>query len=324
MKTLPLSIRRMVLVIGLISLSGVNSAWAQMQVVQGTFTPGVPLDSSPNQARQQLAVQIQYDNGGRTPGRAITTIHVGAWNPNTETIFQAQNRKARAAAADITAANINGVTASTSQRMGWLQSPANGRWFWGTILDVTVNGMVIDRNNPTAISTVRDPTREGNGGNLRLQGGGGGGGNSSGSMYRGSMNGSGSGMSSGVDPLGNPSLFSFGFYSNDGQTLDMATLSGGSGMTDSQVLNTLASQFNTLYGSSGFTANYDAFTDTLSFDQLLDATKDTFYMADTDTGIDFNMSLSTTGTPEPSSLLLLGSGVLGLSGILRRQLCRRS
>jgi hypothetical protein len=322
MKIALLSIRRMVLVICVISLWGINSAWAQMQVVQGAFTPGVPLDSSPNQARQQLAVQIQYDNGGRTPGRATTTIQVGAWNPNTETIFQAQNRKARAAAADITAANINGITAATSQRMGWLQSPVNGRWFWGPLLDVTVNGMVIDRNNPTAISTVRDPTREGNGGNLRLQGGGGGGG--SGSMYRGSMNGGGSGMSSGVDPLGDPSLFSFGFYSNDGQILDVATLSGASGMTDTQILSTLASQFNTLYGSSGLTASYDSFSDTLSFDQLLDATKDSFYMADTDTGIDFTMSLSTTGTPEPSGLLLLGSGVLGLSGILRKQLCKRS
>jgi hypothetical protein len=88
------------------------------------------------------------------------------------------------------------------------------------------------------------------------------------------------------------------------------SLSGASGMTDSQILSTLASQFNTLYSSSGFTANYDSFTDTLSFNQLLDATSNNFYMADTDTGIDATMSLSTTGTPEPSSLLLLGSGVL--------------
>lgn len=316
MKIKLISIRHLAMVLCVVSLWGINSGWAQLQVVQGTFTPGVPVDSSPNRAGQQLAVQIQYDNGGMTPGRATTTIQVGAWNPNTETIFQAQNRKARAAAADITAANINGITAATAQRMGWLQSPVNGRWFWGPVLDVTVSGMVIDRNNRTAISTVRDPTREGTGGNVRLQGGGGGGG----SMYRGSMNGTGSGMSSGVDPLGDLSLFSFGFYSNDGQTLDVATLTGATGMTDSQILGALAVEFNSLYGQSGFTADFNSATDTLSFDQLLNANQDTFYMGDTDTGIDFNLQLSTTGAPEPSTLLFFGSGLLGIGGVLRRRL----
>ena len=38
-------------------------------------------------------------------------------------------------------------------------------------------------------------------------------------MYRGSMNGGGSGTSSGVDRMGNPSLFSFGFYSTTAKLL---------------------------------------------------------------------------------------------------------
>ena len=59
-------------------------------------------------------------------------------------------------------------------------------------------------------------------------------------------------------------------------------------MTARQILSTLASQFNTQYSSSGFIANYDSFTDTLSFNQLLDATSSDFYLADTDTGIDFS------------------------------------
>lgn len=319
MKTRSSSIKHSTLALCVIFLAAVTSGWAQ-QTGEATFSAGVPLDNSPNANKQQLTLKLQYLDAAKNLDNSNVTINVGVWNPLNETIFQAQNRKAKAIAAAINAAKLNGVKAVTAQRMGWLQSPINGAWFWGPMLDIKVDGVAKDKKNKNVVSTVLDPTKEGNGGRVQFKGGGGGGGGDS--MYSPGMKGTKTGMSSGMNPFGNPSFFSFGFYSNNGQTLDVATLTGVSGWTDSQILGALASQFNSLYSQSGFTASFNPTSDTLSFNQQLDANQDTFYMADTDTGINFNMTLSST--PEPSSLLLFGSAVIGLSGVLRKRLRERS
>jgi hypothetical protein len=94
-----------------------------------------------------------------------------------------------------------------------------------------------------------------------------------GGPYEGSTGGTGAGISTGTDPTGSPSLFALGFYTANGNTTDIAVLSGASDLTDSQILGDLASQFNSLYGQSGLTADYNTTTDSLTFDQSLNGTR---------------------------------------------------
>jgi len=123
--------------------------------------------------------------------------------------------------------------------------------------------------------------------------------------------------------MGQPSLFSFGIYTANGSTADFATIVGQSGWNDRQILGALASQFNSLYSSSAVTAIYNLSTDVLGFNQNL-SNNLVFWEADTDTGIDFSMQLDAGSAPEPSTLAMLGSALLGLGGVLRRRLARNS
>jgi hypothetical protein len=83
-------------------------------------------------------------------------------------------------------------------------------------------------------------------------------------------------------------------------------------MTDAQVLDYLADLFNTEYSADGYTATYDEIT----INQQLPSV-DINWSADSDTGLFFDDSVA--DAPEPSSLLLLGTGLAGLVSLLRRR-----
>jgi hypothetical protein len=62
-----------------------------------------------------------------------------------------------------------------------------------------------------------------------------------------------------------------------------------------------------------------------------DATNASFSLTSTDTNANrgtsgssgYSFVVTTYNTPEPTSLLLLGSGILGLAGVLRRKIARQ-
>jgi hypothetical protein len=285
--------------------------------VTKTWIPSAPLADSPDKKGNQLTIRLQFadpNNKGQVMTQDIT-INVAGWDPTKETWIQAQNRKAKAIADAITNAKLNGVKAKLNQTFVQQFNPITKKWVKVQgASSVVIDGLTVDpknRKDPVWLR-VKDPTREpgnGVGGKLPQKGGG--------APYEGSMGGTRAGMSTGTDPTGSPSLFAFGFYTANGNTTDIAVLSGASGLTASQILGDLASQFNSLYSQSGLTADYNTTTDSLTFDQSLNGNQ-IFFEADTDTGIDFTMQVD-AGTPEPTSLFLLGSGFLSVGCFLRKR-----
>ena len=133
------------------------------------------------------------------------------------------------------------------------------------------------------------------------------------------------GLSTGLDASANcpslsldasgdcPSLVGFGFIDETSSTpVDyIAAFYPAAGLNDGQILSDLAVLFNEDYASDGFTASYNSATDTLSIDQLLPLV-DVTWSADSDTGLFLDDSMNTSPVPEPDSLLLFGTGLLGL------------
>jgi hypothetical protein len=119
------------------------------------------------------------------------------------------------------------------------------------------------------------------------------------------MSGSGasSGFSSGLDPSGGQSIVGFGFWdpTAPNPTLDIAALFPTTGETDGQVLADLATLFDTEFQSAGYTASYNAPTDTLSLDQVVPGT-DLMWFADSDTGLDFSGDNVPVPASEPATL----------------------
>jgi len=142
---------------------------------------------------------------------------------------------------------------------------------------------------------------------------------SSSSMTYGGL-GANTGLTTGMDASGGQSVVAFGFIDETTPTpVDyLAAFDPPSGLTDADVLFDLAALFNEDYSSDGYTASYDPNTDLLSINQMLPAA-DVDWSANSDTGLFLDDSVNSAPTPEPDSLLLLGTGLAGLALLWRRQ-----
>jgi len=281
MKSRTPQMKRLMLILWLASLCIPQSGWGQ-QLTAVTWIPGVPKDDSPNKKGDIFTTRVQFADPNNK-GQVITddiTVNIVKWD-GKEAPLLAQQRKAKAFADAINNAKLNGVSATLSPDSTLVFNRFTRTWVSVPLAQsVTVNGLAIDPKNKKGPvwGCLKDPTKEPHGGTPPPPWKG---------TYTPSMGGTGSGLSTGVDPDNAPSLLSFGFYTEDGQTIDVATLIGAAGQTESEIMTQLASLFNSLYSQSGFTAYFDAVTDTLTFDRPLNSGQQIFFIADTDTGVEF-------------------------------------
>jgi hypothetical protein len=128
------------------------------------------------------------------------------------------------------------------------------------------------------------------------------------------------GLTTGLDPSEVPSVIGFGFLDETSSTpVDyIAAFLPSEGMDDEQVLTKLSLIFNQDFSVDGYTSTYDPVTDTLSIDQLL-SPLDYTWAADSDTGLFLDNSFNTVPTPEPDSVVLLGTGLIDVLLLLRRK-----
>ncbi len=293
-------IKRLVATFWLASLCVPQSSWAQKKET-AAWTPSAPFQGSPQVPPNKppkppkfLTLGLQYEDPNNK-GQAVTgnvQITVAKWDrppKGKETFFEAQHRKAKAIADAINNANLGNVKANLGPDTMIVKWPGRNGWIVIPVpiaQTVTITNLFSTPKKPTYWQLIGpDVTREiGNGvvpGPRLIPN----------PEYKGTMDGARSGMSTGVDPFGEPSVIAFGFYSSKGEVVEVATLVGAEGLSDSEILGELASQFNSLCEDCGLTAVYNPTSDTLGFDQSLGGDR-IFFMADTDTGVGFGMSVS--------------------------------
>lgn len=139
-----------------------------------------------------------------------------------------------------------------------------------------------------------------------------------------SGNGSSMGFSLGIDPLGEQSIVSFGFYDDLAGTdpepkLYIAGVQPISGQPESEVMETLVGLFNFQFAPS-YSLQYDEDERTLFLNQELDW-NNTFFFGNTDIGLDFSFFM--TPVPEPSTLVLALVALVCLPGWIAAGRTRR-
>jgi hypothetical protein len=88
------------------------------------------------------------------------------------------------------------------------------------------------------------------------------------------------------------------------------------GETNAQVLNDLATLFDSLFSADGLTATFDPLTVALSLDQQL-TPFETLFTQNTDPGLELDAFLAPV--PEPPTILMLGVGLASLGTLLRKR-----
>lgn len=316
------------------------------------FTAGMPTGGSPDGKMNQYAVTVNYflngkDNSG---GLGMATVPVpnipataGLPTPTAAQVAAASAAKAKAIVDAINAAKLPGVMASVdANTMAGMyptgmteeyKSKLNGKTYTRPVMGTanfttyTVDGVrqSVNPNNgllgspvmKAAVDAKGKPTNTNVTGevgdlknNFKPAG-------KAVGMFNGGMTGTGAvaNLSTGMDDSGFPSVVGFGFID---QTSSMpvdyfATIEPDPEMSNQDVLTSLADIFNSEFDSSGYSASYDPYTDTILIDQPLPGV-DSLWSANSDTGLNFE---SDTLVPEPASISLV---VLGLvTRIVRRR-----
>lgn len=124
-----------------------------------------------------------------------------------------------------------------------------------------------------------------------------------------------------VDPLSSLTLFSFDSYAvgPDFDDVGMGSYVAGLNWFD------MNEGTDVLLATLTFTAGATAGTDTLSIEGLFDDFSGLYYeFGDEDIGGDISISIAIDPIPEPSTILLMGAGLLGLLGYSRKRLNKKA
>jgi len=340
---------RMAILVGLACLLLLPATSHAQQTGSQTITTGLPIGPSPDARNRTLSIDVTFPLPGGNGALMTVTIPVsdvpvtaGLPFPTPAQAAAASAAKAAAIAKAINDANLPGVMATvpaTTVPQPYISGYMNrvvGRaivrvpiYSNANMSQFTVSGVAQPTNLLTGM--MQPAVRRTPGNNvtgelgdgyqpfLPATGGGGSMGGSMGMSFQGSYNGSGAtNTATGMDVAGNQSVVEFGFIDNTGASpVDyIEGVAPTSGMTDADILGTLADEFNADYTPDGYTATYDSSDDSLSINQSLPP-PDELYFGDSDTGTVFDADMESL--PEPASATLGSVALVGLLARRRRE-----
>jgi len=274
---------------------------------------GIPTGPSPDKNNQLYGLNIFYFNADNSLGKSVVDVPnipvtAGLPNPTPAQILAARTAKAAAIVDAINKAKLNGVTATVDPNDPTQYTVSGVRQSIQTY-KFPKPGTPGTYLGPSVIRTNRVTGETGNV-NFNFNKNPGGGGGTGSSMYQGTMMSVDSNISlssSGQDYSGFTSQVGFGFidYTVPSSPINhFVNMPLSPGMSDSQILSLLSTQFNTAFSSSGYTTTFDPSTGWLSINQPLSPNFG-LYTTDTDTVLDFQPNL--IDVPEPASAFLLAA-----------------